>query len=67
MKRFIINILVFFGIVAAVDVVAGKVFGYLQANVAGGRTGAEYYACKKSSEDVIIWAHPELRTIMCRK
>ncbi len=54
MKRFIINILVFFGIVAAVDVVAGKVFGYLQANVAGGRTGAEYYACKESNEEVII-------------
>ena len=54
MKKFIINILIFFGIVAAVDVVAGKVFGYLQSNIAGGRTGAEYYACRESNEDVII-------------
>ncbi len=42
MKKFIINILLFFVIVAAVDVVAGKVFWYLQSHFAGGRTGAEY-------------------------
>lgn len=53
MKKFLLNILIFFGIVAAVDVAAGKVFWYLQAK-AGGRTGAEYYACKESNEDVII-------------
>ena len=53
MKRFIINILVFFGIVAAVDVVAGKVFGYLQGK-AKGRTGVEYHVCKALDEDVLI-------------
>lgn len=53
MKKFLVNILIFFGIVAAVDFAAGKVFWYLQTK-AGGRTGAEYYACKKSNEDVII-------------
>lgn len=53
MKKFLFNILIFFGIVAAVDMAAGKVFWYLQTK-AGGRTGAEYYACKESNEDVII-------------
>lgn len=53
MKKFLVNILIFFGIVAAVDFAAGKVFCYLQTK-AGGRTGAEYYACKESNEDVII-------------
>ena len=54
MKRFIINILVFFGVVAAVDVVAGKVFGYLQSNKAKGRTGVEYHVCKALNEDILI-------------
>lgn len=54
MKKFIINILIFFGIVAVVDMAAGKVFWYLQSSKAGGRTGAEYYACIESNEDVII-------------
>lgn len=54
MKKFIINILIFFGIVAVVDVTVGKVFWYLQSSKAGGRTGAEYYACKESNEDIII-------------
>lgn len=54
MKRFVLHILVFFAIVAVVDFAVGKVFHYLQANKAGGRTGAEYYACKESNEDIII-------------
>lgn len=54
MKKFIINILVFFGIVAVLDMAVGKAFWYLQSTKAGGRTGAEYYANKESSEDVII-------------
>ncbi len=53
MKKFIINILVFFGLVAVVDMAAGKVFHYLQSH-AGGRTGAEWYACKEMNEDIII-------------
>lgn len=54
MKRFIINILVFFGIVTAVDVVAGKVFGYIQASEAKGRTGVECHVCKALDEEVLI-------------
>ena len=54
MKTYVLRILLFFGIVAVVDVAAGKVFHYLQANKAGGRTGAEYHACRESNEDIII-------------
>lgn len=54
MKKFIINILVFFAFVSVLDVIVGIVFGYLQSTRAEGRTGAEYYACMKSSEDIII-------------
>ena len=53
MKKFLTNIAIFFAIVAVVDFSLGKVLHYLQST-AGGRTGAEYYACKKSNEDVII-------------
>lgn len=54
MKKFIINILIFFGIVAAADVVAGKMFWYLQSTKAGGGTGSEYYVCKEGTEDILI-------------
>lgn len=54
MKKFILHILLFFAILAVIDVAAGKVFWYLQSTRAGGRTGAEYYACKESNDDVII-------------
>ena len=53
MKKFLINIAIFFAIIAVVDFSLGKVFHYLQAR-AGGRTGAEYYVCEKATEDVII-------------
>lgn len=54
MKKFIIHLLIFFGIVVAMDMLVGKVFWYLQSTKAGGRTGSEYYACMESNEDVII-------------
>lgn len=53
MKKFLINIAIFFAIIAVVDFSLGKVFHYLQAS-AGGRTGAEFYVCEKATEDVII-------------
>lgn len=53
MKKFLINIAIFFAIVAVVDFSLGKVFHYIQST-AGGRTGAEYYVCEKADEDVII-------------
>ena len=54
MKKFIINIFVFFAIVAIADFAVGKVFHFIQANISGGRTGAEYYACRESNEDIIV-------------
>lgn len=53
MKKFFVNIAIFFAIVAVVDFSMGKVFHYIQAR-AGGRTGAEYYVCKKATEEIII-------------
>lgn len=54
MKRFLIQIAIFFAIVSVVDVSLGKLFHYMQSTKAGGRSGAEYYACEKTNEDVII-------------
>ena len=54
MKKFLLKIVLFFAIVAVVDVATGKLFRYVQSNMAGGRTGAEWYACRESSEDIII-------------
>jgi hypothetical protein len=54
MKKYLLQISLFFAIVAVVDFAAGKVFRYVQANRAGGRTGAEWYACRESNEDIII-------------
>lgn len=53
MKKFLINIAIFFAIVTVVDFSLGKVFRHIQST-AGGRTGAEYYVCEKANEDVII-------------
>jgi len=53
MKKFLINIAIFFAIVAVVDFSLGKVFHFMQSH-AGGRTGSEYYVCEKATEDVII-------------
>lgn len=54
MKTYLLKIIVFFGIIVAVDITAGKLFWYLQSSKAGGRTEAEYYVCKLSHDDVII-------------
>ena len=53
MKKFILHIVIFITIVAAVDYAVGKIIYYLQAN-AGGRTGAEFYAHENATEDIII-------------
>lgn len=54
MKKYLLQIALFFAIVAVVDFAAGKLFRYVQANKAGGRTGAEWYACRESNEDIVI-------------
>lgn len=53
MKKFILHILLFFGIVTVFDVAAGFAFKHLQS-IAGGGTGAEYYVCKEGNEDVLV-------------
>ena len=54
MKKYFLQIALFFAIVAVVDVAVGKLFRYVQANRSGGRTRAEWYACRVSNEDIII-------------
>lgn len=54
MKKYLLQIAFFFAIVAVVDFAAGMLFRYVQANKAGGRTGAEWHACRESNEDIII-------------
>ena len=54
MKKFILHILLFFVLVAVVDLAAGCVFHYLQANKAKGGTESEYYICNELQEDVLI-------------
>jgi len=53
LKKFLINIAIFFAILVVVDFSLGKIFHFIQAR-AGGRTGTEYYVCERASEDVII-------------
>lgn len=54
MKKYLINIAIFFAIVAIVDMAIWMGFHYLQANVAKGRIKVEYHACMESDEDVLI-------------
>lgn len=54
MKRFIINILVFFLLVGLADAVSGMVFQWLQSSVKSGVTHDEYYVCKQGVEDVLV-------------
>lgn len=54
MKKFLINIAIFFAIVAVVDFFLGKVFHYLQANIAKGGTQSEYHICTDLSEDILV-------------
>lgn len=53
MKKFLINIAIFFAIVAAVDFSLGYAFQFLHART-GGRTGSEYHVCKEGEEEILI-------------
>lgn len=54
MKKYVLRILLFFVIIAVIDIIAGKVFWYLQSTKSGGGTGAEYYVCKEGTEEILI-------------
>ena len=53
MKKFLINIAIFFVIVGVVDFSLGVLFHYMLAH-AGGRTGAEYYVCTNATDEILI-------------
>lgn len=54
MKKFLINIAIFFAIVAVVDFSLGKVFYWLQSTKAKGRTQTEYYICNDLNADILV-------------
>lgn len=54
MKKFLVNIAMFFAVVGLVDYAAGKAFRFLQANKAGGLTGIEYHVCKEGDEQILV-------------
>lgn len=54
MKRFLIQIVVFFGLVAVIDVCSGFGFEYLKSHAKGGDTYKCYYLAEKCEDDVLI-------------
>lgn len=54
MKRFLIQIVVFFALVAVIDVCCGFGFDYLKSHAKGGDTYKNYYLAEKCEDDVLI-------------
>ena len=54
MRKFIIRIALFFGIVAIVDVAIGLLFSQIHNHVKGGRTYKEKYVCEQSKDDILV-------------
>lgn len=54
MKRFLIQIAVFFAFVAVFDVCCGFGFDYLKSHAKGGDTYKNYYLAEKCEDDVLI-------------
>lgn len=54
MKRFVVQIVVFFAIVAGVDFAAGKAFHYFEKNAKGGFTYRDQYICDKLETDILV-------------
>lgn len=55
MKKFIINVVVFFLLLSVVDVFAGIVFSYLIENTRGGDNGRNNYICNEANEDILVF------------
>lgn len=55
MKRFIINIIFFILIVAAIDMAFGKICTYLNSHSKGGDTKKHYYIAKETNDDILIF------------
>ena len=54
MKKYLINIAIFFAIVAVLDFSLGKAFYYLQSNKAKGGTESEFHICNGLNEDILV-------------
>lgn len=54
MKRYLLQIAVFFAIVAVIDVCCGFGFDYLKSHAKGGDTYKDYYLAEKCEDDVLI-------------
>lgn len=54
MKRFLIQIIALFTIVAIVDITSGMVFKYMQANPKGGATYRDKYICNEAECDILM-------------
>ena len=54
MKKYILHILLFFAIVAVMDVCFGKAYDYMVSHAKGGSTKAEYDLLMKDKYDVVI-------------
>ena len=55
MKRFIGYVFLFFIAVLCMDRLAGICFDYLNSHAKGGDTANQYYICKQSDEDILIF------------
>jgi hypothetical protein len=54
MRKYLLKILLFFALVAAVDFVFGRVCGYLASHPQGGLTANLRYICEASHEDILM-------------
>ena len=55
MKRFLIQIGIFFLLITVIDVIAGKTFSYFVDHAKGGDNGRNNYICNETSEDILIF------------
>lgn len=55
MKSFLLKTLIFFAIIATIDLVAGKTLSYMVAHSKGGENGRNNYICNEVDADVLIF------------
>lgn len=55
MKKYLINIIIFFVAVVIVDILFGVVCQYMNDHSKGGGVKSRYYVCKESTEDVLVF------------
>lgn len=55
MKKYLLKLFLFFGIVVIVDILFGMAMQYMNDHSRGGGIKSRYYVCKESNEDVLIF------------